>query len=616
MRHRIKKLGLLLIVNILFLFPLVYGTTVLAGDAGLTWDANIEPDLAGYMVYYGTAPGSYGVPVDIGNQTTYTVTGLGYGTYYFSVTAYDTSGNQSDYSNEVIKTLSDTTPPVISAINANSITIDSATINWSTDEPATSLVEYGTSTAYGSSTLFDSTLVTSHNQTLSGLQIATGYHYRIRSADAAGNVAVSGDNTITTLSAPDTTPPVISGVTASNLTSTSAVITWSTDEPATSQVEYGTSTNYGSLSALDSTWATSHSITLNGLTPSIPYHFRVKSTDSAGNPAASSDNTFTTTSTPDTTPPQISGISTSGIAAASAVVVWTTNEAATTQVEYGTTTAYGSATTLDSTPVTSHTQGLTGLQPSLVYHFRVKSADGAGNPSVSGDQVFTTASAPDTTPPGNVQSFKADATDQLITLSWVNPPDLDFIGVRIRYRTDHYPSDINDGVLLGDFTSQPNEAMSTTQTSLQNSVTYYYSASSYDTSGNYQETAYTSVTLPSSSSGSDSSNNVTMSGGCGMVFPSNGKPPGPAQAADMVGLLAVILIAILKKELQKKKSFDRLLRVSDIIRLTRFPFRQRLKRGDLQELYLATACHTIFDAKTWFLQDREYHYGDLNMLRQ
>jgi hypothetical protein len=72
------------------------------------------------------------------------------------------------------------------------------------------------------------------------------------------------------------------------------------------------------------------------------------------------DNTFTTTN-PDTTPPVISAVSAGSINTNSAVITWTTNEAATSQVEYGTTTGYGSSTILNSSLVTSHSVNLTGL---------------------------------------------------------------------------------------------------------------------------------------------------------------------------------------------------------------------------------------------------------------
>ncbi len=91
----------------------------------------------------------------------------------------------------------------------------------------------------------------------------------------------------------DTTPPTISNVDVTNITSDSAVITWTTDEPATSKVYYGTTTSYGNT-AYDGSYVTSHSITLTGLSAGTTYHFMVESTDQAGNTAQSSDYTFTT----------------------------------------------------------------------------------------------------------------------------------------------------------------------------------------------------------------------------------------------------------------------------------------------------------------------------------
>ena len=73
-----------------------------SGSITLAWDANTESDLAGYKVYYGTASKSYGTPVNVGNVTTYQLTGLVPGqVYYIALTAYDTSYNESGYSNEV-----------------------------------------------------------------------------------------------------------------------------------------------------------------------------------------------------------------------------------------------------------------------------------------------------------------------------------------------------------------------------------------------------------------------------------------------------------------------------------------------------------------------------------
>ncbi|MFY9268168.1 MAG: DNRLRE domain-containing protein [Candidatus Manganitrophaceae bacterium] len=90
-------------VALLYLFQSI---PALAGDAVLSWNPNTEADLAGYKVYYGTSSRKYGAPLTIGKQTSYTVTGLAAGTYFFSLTAFDIAGNQSGFSNEVQKIVS------------------------------------------------------------------------------------------------------------------------------------------------------------------------------------------------------------------------------------------------------------------------------------------------------------------------------------------------------------------------------------------------------------------------------------------------------------------------------------------------------------------------------
>jgi hypothetical protein len=94
--------------------------------------------------------------------------------------------------------------------------------------------------------------------------------------------------------APDTDPPVISSVLASGITVSSATISWATDEPATSQVEYGLTASYGRSSSPGPALVTAHGVTLTGLDPETLYHFRVISEDASENVATSGDFTFTT----------------------------------------------------------------------------------------------------------------------------------------------------------------------------------------------------------------------------------------------------------------------------------------------------------------------------------
>ncbi|HNY92278.1 MAG TPA: fibronectin type III domain-containing protein, partial [bacterium] len=75
-----------------------------AGDnsISITWSRNTEPDLLGYRLHFGTRPGAYTASRDLGDVTTYTLTGLAADTtYYIALTALDHWGNESGYSNEV-----------------------------------------------------------------------------------------------------------------------------------------------------------------------------------------------------------------------------------------------------------------------------------------------------------------------------------------------------------------------------------------------------------------------------------------------------------------------------------------------------------------------------------
>lgn len=93
----------------------------------------------------------------------------------------------------------------------------------------------------------------------------------------------------------DTIPPTIKDLKVTEIGINSAIITWTTSEPATAEVNYGLSKSYG-LSASDPTPKTEHKITLNSplITPSTVFHYAVKSVDPAGNAVTSENSTFST----------------------------------------------------------------------------------------------------------------------------------------------------------------------------------------------------------------------------------------------------------------------------------------------------------------------------------
>jgi hypothetical protein len=81
---------------------------VYSAQITLAWDANSEPDIAGYKIYYGTTSRIYDLSVEVGSYTSVTIADLIEGeTYYFAATAYDADGNESDFSNEVVHNISE-----------------------------------------------------------------------------------------------------------------------------------------------------------------------------------------------------------------------------------------------------------------------------------------------------------------------------------------------------------------------------------------------------------------------------------------------------------------------------------------------------------------------------
>jgi hypothetical protein len=302
-----------------------------------------------------------------------------------------------------------TAGPAISAVTASNITTTSAVITWTTDQASSSQVNYGVTNGYGSASTLNSTLVTSHTVTLTGLTPGTTYDFDVVSVNATAQSTTSGNSTFATA----TTPPVISSVGTTGATQTSVTATWTTDEPSSSQVNYGTTTGYGSSSTLNSTLVTSHTVTLTGLTLGTTYDFDVVSANAAAQSTTSGNSTFATT----TPPPVISSVSTNGATQTTVTVTWTTDQASTSQVNYGVTNGYGSSSTLNSTLVTSHTVTLTGLTPGTTYDFDVVSANAGATSSTSGNSTFAT-SVVTSTPPVISNVGTTGVSQTTVTVTW------------------------------------------------------------------------------------------------------------------------------------------------------------------------------------------------------
>jgi hypothetical protein len=265
---------------------------VSSSQVNLAWTgANDLVGVAGYFVFRNGS--------QVGNVTTvlnFQDSGLNPGTTYsYTVAAYDAVGNVSAMSSAAKGTTfgSGANPSVSITSPSNAATV-SGTITVSanaTDGAGITGVQFqidgtnlggqiaGSGPSY--STSWNTTAVANGGHTVTAIATDTG------NRSASSSVTVTVNNT-------GTSGLVISGVSAGSITSSGATITWTTNVPASSQVAYGTTSSYSSISPLDSTLVTSHSVTLTGLSPSTTYHYQALSQDSNGDMAHSTDSTFPT----------------------------------------------------------------------------------------------------------------------------------------------------------------------------------------------------------------------------------------------------------------------------------------------------------------------------------
>ncbi|MBI3812623.1 MAG: fibronectin type III domain-containing protein [Nitrospirae bacterium] len=239
--------------------------------------------------------------------------------------------------------------------------------------------------------------------------------------------------------------------------------------------------------------------------------------------------------------------------AADAVLSWDPNtepDLAGYKVYYGTVSGAHTqviSVGLTSTP-TAPQYTVSNLNSGTTYYFSVTSFDSSSNESGFSNEVSKTFPAEATTPM-DITDFIVVPGKGQISLSWNDPSDPNYAGVRIRVRTDGtYPTDPNnDGDLVGDFPGEPLQSKSYVHSDLKAGTAYYYSAFSQDSSGNFTPAVHATATPLASDQPNRGLSSQNISGGCGMVRPGNGKPPGPGQAADIMALLVLILVTLVRK---------------------------------------------------------------------
>jgi hypothetical protein len=246
-------------------------TAVATGESqiNLSWTAATnDVGVTGYQIErcQGTGCANFsGTAAPAGTGTTYTDTGLSSGTTYsYRVRATNSSGNLSGYSNTATATTASSPP---------SVAITSPTAGESFSAPANVAISANASDSDRLSTVEffqNGNLLSQDTNGADGWSFnwtgapAGTYSLTARATDNSGMQTTSSAVNITVR---DTTPPVISSPAVSSVTTSSATINWTTNEPSDSQVAYGTTAAYGGSTRLNSSMVTSHSQSLGGLTP-------------------------------------------------------------------------------------------------------------------------------------------------------------------------------------------------------------------------------------------------------------------------------------------------------------------------------------------------------------
>lgn len=180
-----------------------------AGGQAVSWD--VSPAATGQVEYGLTT--AYGAvsAYDASFQTSRTLplTNLATGTtYHYRVHSVDAAGNEV-YSSDFTFTTSGagSSPPTLTNIVATVTGNTTATVSWNVSPNSNGQVEYGLTSAYGSTSTLNASFLAAHSQNLTGLAAATLYHYRVHSVDAGGNSVYSPDLVFTTTGSGGLTRP-------------------------------------------------------------------------------------------------------------------------------------------------------------------------------------------------------------------------------------------------------------------------------------------------------------------------------------------------------------------------------------------------------------------------
>ncbi|MBA3052568.1 MAG: T9SS type A sorting domain-containing protein, partial [Candidatus Omnitrophica bacterium] len=223
----------------------------------------------------------------------------------------------------------------------------------------------------------------------------------------------------------DVTCPVISEVASNDVTGTSSKIIWKTDEPATSEVEYGTSTLYGYTSTKSTFLVTGHEDGIDGLTPDTIYYFRVRSGDKYGNSTISDSYSFRTLDT--IAPEAVTSLKVSATGTGDSILLLWTTLSSDDVVGYN---VYRDEGLIDSTTALNYIDKK--VKEGEKYTYSLSCNDEAGNESEKISVEITPNIAPEKVSGLKVEVFLEGSE---LNLSWTANTESDLAGYRIYRKT-------------------------------------------------------------------------------------------------------------------------------------------------------------------------------------
>ncbi|MCW1907726.1 MAG: LamG domain-containing protein [Candidatus Saccharibacteria bacterium] len=358
--------------------PLVLNLTT--RRATVRWSTDRASDS---KIAIGTTSGSYG-PSEIGNSDQVSaheinLDNLSAGTtYYFVAKWTDEDGNTGQSPEQSFTT---SPAPTVKEIQPTKVSLSGTTIQFTSKDSTSVKIYYGPSESFGGvKTLNTSISESSYVFDLSGLADGTKYYFRLSAFDSEGGEYQGNIFSFSTPPRPKITNLRFQPIDGEP-TSTQKV-TWQTNVPSSTIVSYGKNNTVGTETQ-DSQLVTEHEIIIRDLEDDSDYYLMAQSRDADGNLAVSDRQQFRTAL--DTRPPKITNISietairgTGAEARGQVIVSWTTDEPASSQIEYtegSDAVTYNNKTAEDAELSLEHIVIVSDLPTSRVYSLRPVSRD-------------------------------------------------------------------------------------------------------------------------------------------------------------------------------------------------------------------------------------------------